>query len=147
MTNITLWFLDFLPNLTSEKSLVPVLTLFLPDLVTWRSYMGWFCPWPVGIAAAKAFPCLYLIHREGHLKSSIFLFLISGYLNLFFFFWLHGRLKEKLTFFIKISLSGIGFDIRKYWCNVVKSFSKITADFLDYWINLQKRIISLTGPP
>ena len=25
------------------------LTLFLPDLVTWRSYMGWFRPWPVGI--------------------------------------------------------------------------------------------------
>ena len=25
------------------------LTLFLPDLVTWRSYMGWFRPWPVRI--------------------------------------------------------------------------------------------------
>ena len=27
----------------------PGLTLFLPDLVTWRSYKGWFRPWPVGI--------------------------------------------------------------------------------------------------
>ena len=25
------------------------LTLFRPYLVTWRSYKGWCCPWPVGI--------------------------------------------------------------------------------------------------
>ena len=25
------------------------LTLFLPAVVTWHSYMGWFRPWPVGI--------------------------------------------------------------------------------------------------
>ena len=30
-----------------------ILTLFRPDLVTWRSYMGWFRPWPVGIGLKK----------------------------------------------------------------------------------------------
>ena len=27
----------------------PPLTLFWPAVVMWRSYMGWFRPWPVGI--------------------------------------------------------------------------------------------------
>jgi hypothetical protein len=31
------------------KQLRIVLTLFLPAVVTWHSYMGWFPPWPVGI--------------------------------------------------------------------------------------------------
>ena len=29
------------------------LTLFLPAVVTWRSYMGWFRPWPVGIGLKR----------------------------------------------------------------------------------------------
>ena len=33
--------------------LVIGLTLFLPDVVTWRSYMGWFRPWPVGTGLTK----------------------------------------------------------------------------------------------
>ena len=43
------------------------LTLFLPNLVTWRSYMGWFRPWPVGIGLTtivrksdEKFYCAYL---------------------------------------------------------------------------------------
>ena len=32
-----------------------LLTLFLPDLVTWRSYKGWFRPWPVGIGLSRVF--------------------------------------------------------------------------------------------
>ena len=31
-----------------------ILTLFLPDLVTWRSYKGWFRPWPEGIGLRLA---------------------------------------------------------------------------------------------
>ena len=30
-------------------SMTTLLTLFRPDLVTWRSYKGWFRPWLVGI--------------------------------------------------------------------------------------------------
>ena len=30
-----------------------ILTLFLPDLVTRRSYKGWFHPWPVGIGSKR----------------------------------------------------------------------------------------------
>ena len=33
------------PHSNSRASL----TLFWPDLVMWRSYKGWFHPWPVGI--------------------------------------------------------------------------------------------------
>ena len=31
------------------------LTLFLPAVVTWHSYMGWFRPWPVGIGLSLKF--------------------------------------------------------------------------------------------
>ena len=31
----------------------PGLTLFLPDLVMWRLYKGWFRPWPVGIGLSN----------------------------------------------------------------------------------------------
>ena len=34
------------------------LTLFLPAVVTWHSYTGWFHPWPVGIGL-KEFHCKY----------------------------------------------------------------------------------------
>ena len=43
--------------------LVIGLTLFLPDVVTWRSYMGWFRPWPVGKG-------LSLSHRKTELFIS-----------------------------------------------------------------------------
>ena len=43
------------------------LTLFLPDLVTWRSYMGWFRPWPVGIGLKTYF----LVIRH-HFRSFMF---------------------------------------------------------------------------
>ena len=46
------------------------LTLFLPDLVTWRSYMGWFRPWPVGIG----------------LESNIWLFYWKMWENIFTIF-------------------------------------------------------------
>ena len=29
------------------------LTLFLPAVVTWHSYIGWFRPWPVGIGLKR----------------------------------------------------------------------------------------------
>ena len=41
-----------LPNITCLT-----LSLFRPDLVTWRSYKGWFRPWLVGIGLSKRNPC------------------------------------------------------------------------------------------
>ena len=34
---------------SNRISIMTSLTLFLPAVVTWHSYMGWFRPWPLGI--------------------------------------------------------------------------------------------------
>ena len=52
------------------------LTLFLPDLVTWRSYMGWFRPWPVGIGLINK-----STHRINH-KEILFYFTHNTYKHL-----------------------------------------------------------------
>ena len=44
---------DTCKNCKTERKCI--LTLFLPDLVIWRSYKGWFCPWPVGRGLRKSY--------------------------------------------------------------------------------------------
>ena len=56
---------EFLASQSSKDIPFP-LTLFLPDLVTWRSYMGWFRPWPVAIGLNT--PFLYLLTQSCHQK-------------------------------------------------------------------------------
>ena len=58
-----------------------LLTLFRPDLVTWRSSKGWFCPWLVGIGSKdwtmdpfegmKAFfPHRHLLYPDADLSAA-----------------------------------------------------------------------------
>ena len=39
--------------MATQGGTVCVLTLFLPAVVMWCSYMGWFRPWPVGIGLTE----------------------------------------------------------------------------------------------
>ena len=52
-------------------SMTTLLTLFRPDLVTWRSYKGWFRPWLVGIGLKILGSCHHasVVQAHDHLPA------------------------------------------------------------------------------
>ena len=97
------------------------LTLFLPDLVTWCSYKGWFCPWPVGIGLKDiSTPEFSALKRLG-LEIS----------------WLKS-----------LGLKGLGLKLRVEKSRVIyNDFGKITLTFVSFFGMFYFIVISIFNAP